>query len=137
MGIEALRKYRGRNPNGYFEDLPNEVRYRARRWLAYLLEQRSRQRKQTPQWIFAILVGQAKRLAAKSKGERSAWGRSMLAKRGGYAVQERYRVEGGQPTAKATRGRLAKQPATQAATQQGTASSQHQVSVFFNLPLGY
>jgi hypothetical protein len=29
-----------------------------------------------------------------SKEERSQWGRSMLAKRGGYAVQERYRREG-------------------------------------------
>jgi len=29
-----------------------------------------------------------------SQEERSQWGRSMLAKRGGHAVQERYRREG-------------------------------------------
>ena len=127
MRIESLRQFRGRNPHGYFEDLPPEVRFRARRWLAELLERRRRQGKLTPQWTFAILIGQAKRLAQQSKEERSAWGRSMLAKRGGYAVQQRYRTEGEQPTKGANRGRLlathqrAKQPA---ATQQGAAPAQ-------------
>ena len=40
-----------------------------------------------PLWRRAILIGQAKRLASMSDDERSAWGRSMLAKRGGYAVR--------------------------------------------------
>ncbi|PSH05052.1 MAG: hypothetical protein CXZ00_02525 [Acidobacteria bacterium] len=137
MSIESLRKYRGRNPNGYFEDLPADVRFRARRWLAELLERRKRQGKPTPQWTFAILVGQAKRLASQSKEERSAWGRSMLAKRGGYAVQQRYRIEGKHPAAKATKGPLAKQPARQGAAQPCIASSQRQPSVFFNLPIGF
>jgi len=48
MRIEGLRKYRGRNPNGYFEDLPPDVRFRAHRWLGYLLERRRRQGKPPP-----------------------------------------------------------------------------------------
>jgi hypothetical protein len=38
----------------------------------------------------------------------SAWGRSMLARRGGLAVQRQYRLEGRHPTAAATRARLAR-----------------------------
>ena len=45
-----------------------------------------------PRWRFAILVGQAKRLALNPPT--SDWGRSMLAKRGGYAVQRKYLAEG-------------------------------------------
>ena len=60
-----------------------------------------------PPWRFAILVGQAKRLALNPPT--SAWGRSMHAKRGGLAVQRKYRLEGRHPTEKATQVRLAKQ----------------------------
>lgn len=140
MRIESLRRYRSSNPKGYFEDLSPEVRLRARRWLAYLLERRQRQGKQTPQWTFAILVGQAKRLAKQSKDERSAWGRSMLAKRGGYAVQQRYRAQGGQPRAKASKARtLAVQQGAreQEGKQQDAAGTQRQPTAFFNLPVGY
>jgi hypothetical protein len=47
-----------------------------------------------PPLALRALVGQAKRLALMSDEERSAWGRSMQAKHGGYAVQRRYWQEG-------------------------------------------
>ncbi|MFZ3214196.1 MAG: hypothetical protein WA188_22040 [Terriglobales bacterium] len=90
MRIEGLRKYRGRNLRGYFQDLPWGVRQRAHAWLSRFLKRHPH----CPLWRFAILVGQAKRLALMSDQERSAWGRSMMAKQGGYAVQRRYRQEG-------------------------------------------
>ncbi|MGA7624442.1 MAG: hypothetical protein WCA91_12760 [Candidatus Acidiferrales bacterium] len=43
-------------------------------------------------WLRAILMGQAKRLSMNPPT--SEWGRSMLAKRGGYAVQQKYRDAG-------------------------------------------
>lgn len=48
-----------------------------------------------PSWRRAILVGQAKRLAVNPPD--SAWGRRMLAKRGGLAAQRRRRWEGRNP----------------------------------------
>lgn len=89
MRIEGLRRYRGRNPRGYFQDLPWDVRNRARIWLRRFCERWGRD---LPRWRFAILVGQAKWLALNPPT--SAWGRSMLAKRGGYATQRTYRREG-------------------------------------------
>jgi hypothetical protein len=91
MGIEALQAFRGRNPDGYFQHLPWEVRQRALGWLHHFCQRWGRD---LPPWRFAILVGQAKRLALMSPDERSAWGRSMLAKRGGHAVQRQYQLEG-------------------------------------------
>jgi hypothetical protein len=44
---------------------------------------------ETDNWRYAILVGQAKRLALNPPD--SAWGHKMLAKRGGLAVQMQYR----------------------------------------------
>jgi hypothetical protein len=105
MRIESLLKYSGKNPNGYFNDLPPQARMAAWRWLGRLQENRRRKGKATPQWVRALLVGQAKRLALMSDAERSAWGRSMLAKRGGHAVQRRYVAEDRNPTAAATRAR--------------------------------
>jgi len=90
MKIEGLSNYRGRNPHGYFQDLPWKVRQRAYAWLSRFLKRHP----YCPSWRFAILVGQAKRLALMSDDELSAWGRSMHAKRGGYAVQRRYWHEG-------------------------------------------
>jgi hypothetical protein len=58
-------------------------------------------------WRFAILVGQAKWLALNPPD--SAWGRLMLAKRGGHAVQRKFIVEGRHPTKLATRIRVLKQ----------------------------
>jgi hypothetical protein len=59
-----------------------------------------------PPWHFAILVGQAKRLALNPPT--GAWGRSMLAKRGGKAVQRQYLYEGRNPTLAATQARQAR-----------------------------
>jgi hypothetical protein len=92
MRIEGLKKYRGRNPRGYFEDLPSELRRRASDWLYHLMQKGRAERGTVPQWLFAIYVGQARRLALNPPT--SAWGRSMLAKRGGLAVQRKYRSEG-------------------------------------------
>jgi hypothetical protein len=101
MKIEGLRKFDHRNPNGYFNDLPPQARMAAWRWLAKFRQRWGRN--MTP-WRFAILVGQAKRLALKPPT--SEWGRSMLAKRGGHAVQRKYKAEGRHPTKIATRNRL-------------------------------
>src|ERR1019366_3432769 len=106
MRISQLDRYRDRNPNGYFHDLPLDVRISAiqrldrfcKKWAGNL-----------PPWRFAILVGQARRLALNPPT--SAWGRSMLAKRGGLALQRKLRLEGKHPTAYATRCRVLKQNA--------------------------
>lgn len=90
MKIVALENYRGHNPKGYFEDLPWEVRNRAHQWLFRLCPKWGRD---LPAWRFAILVGQAKRLAPNPPT--SAWGRSMLAKRGGLAVQRNIGLRAG------------------------------------------
>jgi hypothetical protein len=104
MKIVALEKYRRGNTKGYFEDLLWEVPNRAHQWLYRLCSKWGRD---LPAWRFAILVGQARRLALNPPT--SAWGRSMLAKRGGLAVQRKYRLEGRHPTQRATQVRLAKQ----------------------------
>jgi len=62
---------------------------------------------QLPQWLFAIYVGQAKRLALNPPTYE--WSRWMNAKNGGYAVQRLYRREGRNPTEIATLVRVAKQ----------------------------
>ena len=82
MKIIALAKYRGRNPKGYCN--------RAFQWLYRLASKWGRD---LPAWRFAILVGQAKRLALNPPT--SAWGQSMLAKRGGLAVQRKYLLREG------------------------------------------
>jgi len=92
MRIERLKDYRGRNPHGYFEDLPWEVRQRAYLWLDKFVTRRRARFGSVPLWLFAIYVGQAKRLAVNPPT--AAWGRSMLARRGGHAVQRRYQAEG-------------------------------------------
>jgi hypothetical protein len=92
MRIDGLRKFRGRNLRGYFEDLPWEVRNRAYLWLDKFVTRRKARFGDVPKWLFAIYVGQAKRLALNPPT--AAWGRKMLAKRGGYAVQRSYQAEG-------------------------------------------
>ena len=106
MRISQLEKYRDRNPGEYFDELPPDARIRAYEWLTRF---RKRWAGNLPSWRLAILVGQARRLALNPPD--SAWGRKMLAKRGGLAVQRRYRLEGRNPTAYATRCRVAKQRA--------------------------
>jgi hypothetical protein len=106
MRILKLDSYRDRNPKGYFHDLPLDIRISAierlngfcKKWAGDL-----------PPWRFAILVGQAKRLALHPPT--SSWGRSMLAKRGGLALQRKLRLEGKHPTAYATRCRVLRQNA--------------------------
>ena len=104
MKIVNLEKYRGRNPKGYFQDLPRQTRYEAYWWLDRFVK---RWRGDMPSWRFAILVGQAKRLALNPPT--SAWGRTMLGKRGGLAVQKKYSLDGKHPTERATQVRLSKQ----------------------------
>jgi hypothetical protein len=90
MRIEGLKKYR-RRPS--IEDLPEPLRSDARQWYQRMLRKRQLLGKPTHDpWLRAILMGQARRLALNPPT--SAWGRSMLAKRGGYAVQRRYVIEG-------------------------------------------
>ena len=103
MRIYQLDRYRDRNPNGYFSDLPLDVRISATQWLDHFCK---RWAGNLPPWRFAILVGQAKRLALHPPT--SSWGRSMLAKRGGLALQRKLRLEGRHPTAYVTRCRVLK-----------------------------
>src|SRR5438093_13586199 len=103
--IEGLQKYQRRKAKGsYFDDLPPHLRELAR-W--HLRRLRDRWQGHLPRWRLAILVGRARWLAVRRP--ESAWGRSMHAKRGGYAVQRLYRWTGRQPTAKATRVRVYRQ----------------------------
>lgn len=104
MRISQLSSYRNRNPNGYFQDLPLDIRISATNWLDRFCRKWVGN---LPPWRFAILVGQAKRLALNPPT--SSWGRSMLAKRGGLALQRKLRLEGKHPTAYATRCRVLKQ----------------------------
>ena len=97
MRIDGLKKYQRRDRRVYFSDLPTPVRAKANEWLRRFCNRRGGN---PPQWLFAIYVGQAKRLALNPPD--SAWGRSMHARRGGRAVQRRYRLEGRHPTEKAT-----------------------------------
>jgi hypothetical protein len=101
--IPGLKQYQGRNPNGYFRDLDWPTRQRAYAWLGKFCKRWGRN---LPRWRFAILVGQAHRLALNPPT--SEWGRSMHAKRGGLAVQRMYRREGRNPTEAATYERLFK-----------------------------
>jgi hypothetical protein len=107
--IPSLKKFQGRNPNGYFQDLSWPIRQRAYRWLHHLCAKGKRERGAVPQWLFALNVGQAKRLALNPPGYQ--WSRWMNAKKRGYAVQRKYRREGRHPTEAATRARLIKNEA--------------------------
>jgi hypothetical protein len=108
MRIPSLRKHNRKNPNGYFNDLPPQARLRAWQLLAKF---EARWRGNLPRWRKAILIGQAKRLALNPPT--SEWGRSMLSKRGGYAVQRKYLSEGRtgklHPANHATRVRVLRQ----------------------------
>jgi len=98
--IPGLESYRRRPLNGTFDALPHYARRGAQMWLWRFCQ---RWGNDLPPWRYAILVGQAKRLALNPPD--SAWGRRMLSKRGGLAVQEKYRREGVNPTVKATEAR--------------------------------
>src|ERR1700681_2152911 len=113
MRIHQLDNYRDRNQNGYFHDLPLDIRISAHQLLNRFCKKWAGN---LPPWRFAILVGQAKRLALHPPT--SSWGRSMLAKRGGLALQRKLRLEGKHPTAHATRCRVLKQNAKKRAVAQ-------------------
>lgn len=119
MRIERLRKFRGRNPRGYFENLSWDVRQQAYAWLNKFVTRRKARFGDVPGWLFAIYVGQAKRLALNPPT--AAWGRSMLARRGGYAAQRRFRMEGRDIQAHATRCRVTKQAAIKRMRQPGAS----------------
>jgi hypothetical protein len=88
MRIDSLSRYPKRERGQYFNDLPPSIRRDAEERLSKF---RGRWALDLPNWRLAILVGQARRLALHPPD--SAWGRSMLAARGGHAVQRRRREE--------------------------------------------
>jgi len=88
MRIDSLSGYPKRERGDYFSDLGPAVRRRAEEWLSKF---RGRWAWNLPNWRLAILVGQSRRLALHPPD--SAWGRSMLATRGGHALQRRRRAE--------------------------------------------
>ena len=104
--IQELKGFQGRNPDGYFEDLPWDVQRSARMWLWRFCQRAKQERGSVPAWLYAIYCGQARRLALNPPT--SAWGRSMLAKRGGKAVQRKYRYDGRNPVEAAIRARQTK-----------------------------
>jgi hypothetical protein len=125
MRIPSLQDYRGRDPNGTFEALPPDVRRRAQQWLHKFCK---RWGADLPYWRFAILAGQAKRLALNPPD--SAWGRKMLAKRGGLAVQIDYRLAGRNPTAEANAARRLRAAAK--LHREANAEAQRRVGGFSN-----
>lgn len=84
-----------RRPRQYrsqlFDDLPFEAQREAQERLFRYLQKWKRNLRRG---IYPILVGLARRWTMTSQEERSGWGRSMLAKRGGYAIQRLYREQG-------------------------------------------
>jgi hypothetical protein len=91
----TIERRRPRKPTGSdpFTDMPEPARSKARRVFARFSEKWD---SKLPHWreesrLKPILVGQARRLALDPPD--SAWGRRMLAKRGGYAAHEKYRAE--------------------------------------------
>jgi hypothetical protein len=106
MRITQLDEYRHRDRAGRFQDLPPSTRAAAHRWLDRFCTRRRTRGLAIEPWLFAIYCGQARRLALNPPT--STWGRSMLAKRGGLALQRKLRMEGKHPTAHATRCRLRK-----------------------------
>jgi hypothetical protein len=117
MRIPNLDRYRNKTRLSYFQGLPWDTRQRAYQWLNRFIKRREATHGGVPGWLFAIYCGQAKRLALNPPTP--AWGRSMLAKRGGLAVQRRYRLEGRDATARATRCRVVKQNARKRAREEG------------------
>jgi hypothetical protein len=91
-GIFERRRPRRPKGDDLFEDMVEPFRGIARMTFDRLC---TRWRHNLPSWRKAILAGRARWLAVHRPD--SAWGRSMRAKRGGYAVQEKYRRQGHHP----------------------------------------
>jgi hypothetical protein len=121
--IPGLQNYRDRKSNGTFEDLPFNLRNEAQMRLWHMCQPWGND---LPGWRYAILVGQARRLARNPPD--SVWGRTMLAKRGGLAVQKLYKWEGINPTAKATTAHSRKL--------QATPRPKRRAGVIYTLPPG-
>jgi hypothetical protein len=85
----GFKRRRQQNRRKLFDDLPMSLRWKAEGWFAHFCR---RWQGNLPGWRRAILIGRARWLALNPPT--SEWGRSMLAKRGGYAVQNSYREEG-------------------------------------------
>ena len=124
--IQSLQKYRGRKANGLFDALAPEARSNA---LFRLHTMCKKWGNDLPPWRYAILVGQAKRLALNPPD--SAWGHKMLAKRGGKAVQKLYRFEGRDPTAAPNAAR--RQRAERKVRQEAEAAAQRHIDAFSNV----
>jgi hypothetical protein len=100
LRIKSLKQYQRSSNRARFDDLPLSLRCVAEGWLAKWERRRAAKHGRVPAWLHAIYCGQAKSVALHPRD--GAWGRWMRAKRGGYAVQRKYRAEGRNPTAKAT-----------------------------------
>jgi hypothetical protein len=116
MCILTLDRYRHKARLGNFQDLPLDARRRAYQWLDRFIRRREATHGGLPDWLFAIYCGRAKRLALNPPT--SSWGRSMLAKRGGLAVQRRYRLAGRDATGRATLCRVTRQNARKRAREE-------------------
>jgi hypothetical protein len=123
--ITALDPYRKpAPPGGAFAALTWPQQQAASHWLWKFTQ---RWGTDLPPWRRGILTGVAKRLALNPPD--SAWARRMLAKRGGLAVQEKYKREGINPTAKATAARLGK-------LQTNAPEPQRRAGAVYTLPPG-
>jgi len=118
MRIDSLSHYPKRDRGDYFSDVGPAVWHRAKEWLAKF---RERWGWKLPNWRLGILVGQARRLALNPSD--SAWGRSMLAARGGHALQRRRREEKQYQGQKAALG-VAAQPSSRNAVPAGVNSKE-------------
>jgi len=116
MRIPSLENYPRKHGRGYFDDLPWQAQQRAHQWLHRFATRREATHGVVADWLLPIYIGKARHLALTTPEERSRWGRSMLAKRGGLAVQRRYRLESRHPTARATLCRVVKQRAKKRAS---------------------
>ena len=103
MRIEGLNKYQAVGRGKFFADLTSAQHADALQWLRRFIDGRRAQGLPLQPWLRAIYYGQAKRLALSPPSDE--WGRSMRAKKGWYAVQRKYRLEGRNPTAQALAAR--------------------------------
>lgn len=123
--IPALDPYRKpAPPGGPFAALTWQQQRTAEAWYWKFCERKAGD---LPPWRRAILAGVAKRLALNPPD--SDWGRGMLATRGGRAVQEKYKREGTNPTAKATEARRGK-------LQTNAPQPQRRAGTIYTLPPG-
>ena len=119
LGVMKLPGKRGCS----IRELPEPYRTQALALWHSFCERRRRERGLVERWYFGMAAGIAKRLVLNPFT--SARGRSMLAKRGGYATQARFRAEGRNMGAEMTRCRVAQRAAIRRARQPGFARVGH------------